>query len=95
MSSHFHLLENLGDLSGRAIFRERFPLSHSLAPIGILAGRRWELTAAHLVLKIGFLELADDNPIRPAHLDDHGVNLLVQSPELQLARRRKPLNRRD
>ena len=83
LSSHFprwNIAENLRDLSGRAIFRERFPIIHPLVPIGILTGCGWELAAAHLVSESGFLELPDDNAIRSAHLYDHCLNLIVPIP---------------
>jgi len=49
-------------------------------PIGILTGRGWELAAPHLVSENGFLELPDDNAIRPAYLHDHGLMLIAPIP---------------
>lgn len=83
VSSHFHLLENLCDLSGRAVFRERFPISHPLVPIGILTGRGWELATLQFVSENAFLELPDDNTIRPAHLHNHGLILIAPIPRIR------------
>jgi hypothetical protein len=69
--------QNVRDFSRSTIFGERFPFRHSLVPVGVLAGGGGKLAPTHLISEFDFIESPDDNPIRPAHLNDHGLILIA------------------
>ena len=83
--ARWEIPEKLRNLSRRTIFRELFPIRHTLMPIGILTGSGWELAALHLISKSSFLVLSDDHAIRSAHMHNHGVTKSGQFSKLQLA----------